>query len=84
MSRSPLLASAENEEVAEGDSGLEATSFAPIEDYSPLGYNVGLFNATLLNTSAIRQTSQADWNWDILNIKLHSQLAWVCGCVAVH
>ncbi|KAG8733651.1 hypothetical protein FRC12_018811 [Ceratobasidium sp. 428] len=53
MSRSPLLASAENEEVAEGDSGLEATSFAPIEDYSPLGYNVGLFNATLLNTSAI-------------------------------
>ncbi|KAG9126928.1 hypothetical protein FRC07_001392, partial [Ceratobasidium sp. 392] len=49
----PLLASAEHDEMAEDDSGLEATSFAPIEEYSPLGYNVGLFNATLLNTSAI-------------------------------
>ncbi|QRV75849.1 amino acid permease [Ceratobasidium sp. AG-Ba] len=53
MSRTPLLAATNQEEVGEEDQGLEATSFAPIEEYSPLGYNVGLFNATLLNTSAI-------------------------------
>ncbi|KAG9097730.1 hypothetical protein FS749_005663 [Ceratobasidium sp. UAMH 11750] len=53
MSRTPLLASTEHDEITEGDPGLEVTSFAPIEDISPLGYNVGLFNATLLNTSAI-------------------------------
>ncbi|KAG8735570.1 hypothetical protein FRC10_010392 [Ceratobasidium sp. 414] len=53
MSRTPLLASTEHDETTEGDPGLEVTSFAPIEDISPLGYNVGLLNATLLNTSAI-------------------------------
>jgi hypothetical protein len=57
MSDTALLASGEQDSAdaydAEDDAGLEATSFAPIEEYSPLGYNVSFFNATLLNTSAI-------------------------------
>lgn len=37
----------------EEDSGQEATSLAPIEDSSPLGYNVNFFNATMLNVSVM-------------------------------
>jgi hypothetical protein len=57
MSRTPLLAPSDQGDAGtyavEGDPGLEATSFVPIEEYSPLGYNVSFFNATLLNTSAM-------------------------------
>ncbi|CAE6411060.1 unnamed protein product [Rhizoctonia solani] len=38
----------ENSEV-----GQDETSLAPIEQTSPLGYNVGFLNATLVNTSAM-------------------------------
>ncbi|KAF8678303.1 Amino acid permease [Rhizoctonia solani] len=36
-----------------GEEGQDETSLAPIEQTSPLGYNVGFLNATLVNTSAM-------------------------------
>ncbi|ELU39282.1 amino acid transporter [Rhizoctonia solani AG-1 IA] len=35
------------------DTGQELTALVPIEETSPLGYNVNFFNATLMNTSAM-------------------------------
>ena len=76
----PLLALGEQ---GEGESHEEVEnaedtimSFAPVEESSPLGYNVGLLNATMLNTSAMvnhftlylpRSHSCIDWNGDIFD-----------------
>ncbi|KAG9126926.1 hypothetical protein FRC07_001390 [Ceratobasidium sp. 392] len=54
--RTPLLATSNSENASyatEDDAGLETTSSVPIEKFSPLGYNVGFANATLLNISAM-------------------------------
>ncbi|KAG8736492.1 hypothetical protein FRC12_017577, partial [Ceratobasidium sp. 428] len=56
LERTPLLATNDSDNTVystEDDSGLEVTSSVPIEKFSPLGYNVGFWNATLLNISAM-------------------------------
>jgi hypothetical protein len=37
----------------EDDAGQAITALAPIEESSPLGYNVNFFNATSLNVSVM-------------------------------
>lgn len=80
MSRPLLVSGEQGESVAheEGEGAEDSLlSFAPVEESSPLGYNVGLLNATMLNTSAmvnffvlylpLSHNSTTDWNGDIFD-----------------
>jgi len=56
MSQSLLVSGEQGEGTSyeEGEGAEDSLlSFAPVENSSPLGYNVGLLNATMLNTSAM-------------------------------
>lgn len=74
----PLLDSVDQDEYVvypeRADAEEDLMSLAPVEESSPLGYNVGLLNATLLNTSAMVKLICISLSPDIS--KSYNRSAW--------
>ncbi|KAF8756933.1 Amino acid permease [Rhizoctonia solani] len=64
-----------------GEEGQDETSLAPIEQTSPLGYNVGFLNATLVNTSAMIGMGifYPELRFEISGLMVYIELASMCG-----